>query len=79
MKRSDRNFVLRAKGKPDVNAQVQMSFWTAPSRDLREIEVLIPPADLPKMAKGTAYSLHPINDNPRYGRKVRDGVTITRD
>jgi hypothetical protein len=79
MRRADANFVLRAKGQPDVACQISMNFYTHRSRNLCELEVVIPPAEYAKMAKGVAYTLHPVNGNKGYEWKVADGVTLTRE
>ncbi len=79
MRRSDRRFVLRAKGQPDVSCQMSMNFVAGGPRKLRELEVIIPAADYPKMAKGAAYTLHPANGKRGYEWKVRDGLTVTRE
>ena len=44
----------------------------------RELEVIIPAAEFAKMAKGTAYTLHPVNGKKGYEWKVPEGVTLTR-
>jgi hypothetical protein len=79
MRRADPGFVLRAKGQPDVPCRVSMNFLTGGPRKLRELEVVIPPADFPKMARGVPYALHPVNGKDGYAWKVRDGVTLTRE
>jgi RNA polymerase sigma factor (sigma-70 family) len=79
MRRSDAEFVLRAKGQPDVSCRISMNFLTDGSQNLRELEVIIPAADYAKMVKGVAYTLHPVNGKKGYEWKVRDGLTVTRD
>jgi RNA polymerase sigma factor (sigma-70 family) len=79
MRRADLGFVLRAKGRPDVACRVSMNFYTDRSRNLCELEVVIPVAAYAKMAKGVAYTLHPANARKGYAWKVREGVTLTRD
>jgi hypothetical protein len=79
MRRADTHFVLRAKGRPDVACQVSMNFYTDHSRNLCELEVAIPPAEYAKMARGVAYSLHPVNGKKGYEWKVREGVSLTRE
>jgi hypothetical protein len=79
MMRADRDLVFRAKGRPDVKGQVQISFYTQESKGLREIEVVIPPAEYAKMAKGVPYTLHPANGKPGYKWKVKEGLTLTRE
>jgi Transglutaminase-like superfamily len=79
MRRADRNFVLRAKGQPDVACLVTMDFITDTSRNLCELDVAIPAADYAKMVKNVAYTLHPVNGKKGYEWKVRDGLTLTRE
>jgi hypothetical protein len=76
MRRADRNFVLRAKGKPDVSCFVTMNFHTQRSRKLCELEVIIPPAECAKMAKGVEYTIHPVNARDGYEWKVREGLKL---
>jgi RNA polymerase sigma factor (sigma-70 family) len=78
MRRADPNFVLRAKGQPDVACQLSMSFVTHVSRKLCELEVVIPSAQYSKMAAGVAYTLHPVNGKKEHVWKVREGVTLLR-
>ena len=79
MWRSDRSFVLRAKGQPDVSCQISMNFFTLNSRNLRELEVIIPAADYAKMTKGVAYTLYPVNGKKGYEWKVQSGLSVTRE
>jgi hypothetical protein len=79
MRRSDRNFVLRAKGQEDVACRLTMNFFTDGPLNLRELEVIIPPADYAKMAKGVPYNLEPVNGKKGYEWKVRAGLTLARE
>ena len=79
MRRSDRNFVLRAQGQPDVSCQISMNFFTWASKNLRELEVLIPAADYARMVRNVAYTLHPVNNTKGFAWRVRDGLTLKRD
>jgi hypothetical protein len=79
MRRADTGFVLRAKGQPDVSCKVSMNFYTQRSRNLCELEVIIPADGFAKMVKGVAYTLHPANGRKGYEWKVREGLTLTRD
>ena len=56
-----------------------MNFHTDHSRNLCELEVVIPAAEYAKMAKDVAYTLHPANGKKGYEWKVGDGVTLTRE
>jgi hypothetical protein len=78
MRRSDPTFILRAQGQPDLSCQVTMSFFTNASQRLRELEVLIPPADYARMAKGVPYTLHAVNGKNGYEWQVKGGLTLTR-
>jgi hypothetical protein len=79
MRRADSHFVLRAKGQSDVSCRISMSFYTHRSRNLCELEVVISEAEYARMAKGVAYTLHPVNSKKGYEWKVRDAVTLTRE
>ncbi len=79
LERADKKIMFKAKGQPDIKGEIKMSFWTAPAEKVREIELIIPPKEFAKMAKGVPYTLHPVNSNARYQWKVREGVTITRE
>jgi hypothetical protein len=78
MDHADNNFILRAEGRPDVLCRLSRSSVAGGSQKLRELEVVIPPAEYAKMAEGVAYMLHPVNKTKGYTWKVRDGLTITR-
>ena len=41
--------------------------------------VMIPAAEYAKMAKGTPYTLHPVNGKPGFAWKVKEGLTFTRE
>jgi hypothetical protein len=79
MRRADPAFVLRAPGQPDVACRISMNFVTDSTKDLRELEVIVPPAEYAKMAKGVPYTLHPANGKKGYEWKVRKGVSLTRE
>jgi hypothetical protein len=79
MRRADRRLVLRAKGQPDLACEITMNFYTHRSRTLCELEVIVPPAEYARMAKGVAYTLHPANGKKGYQWKVRDGLTVKRE
>jgi RNA polymerase sigma factor (sigma-70 family) len=79
MYRADPKFVFRAKGQPDIKAELEMGFFTQPSTGLRDIMLLIPSAEYAKMAKGVPYTLHPVNGKPGYAWKVKEGLKFTRE
>jgi hypothetical protein len=78
MKRSDRDFIFRAKGQPDVKGALSMTFFTHASTSIRELEIIIPPAELAKMARGVPYTLQPRNSRADFQWRVTSGLTITR-
>jgi hypothetical protein len=78
MMRADRNFLLQAKGQPDVSCHISMNFYTHRSRNLCELEVVIPPSEYAKMVQGVEYTIHPVNGNKGCEWKVHDGVKLTR-
>jgi RNA polymerase sigma factor (sigma-70 family) len=77
--RADPEFILKAKDQPDVKARVGGTYYTHATTKLREMEVVIPAPEMAKMAKGVAYTIHPVNGKKGYEWKVRDGVTVTRE
>jgi hypothetical protein len=79
MRRADTSFVLRAKGQPNVPCRISMNFYTDHSRNLCELEVIVPAAEYARMARGVAYALHPTNGRKGYEWKIRDGLTLTRE
>jgi RNA polymerase sigma factor (sigma-70 family) len=77
--KADPELVLKAKGRPDVRAHVEGSYYTAPAEGLHEVVVVIPARELAKMAKGAKYTIHPVNGKKGPVWRVRDGVTVTRE
>jgi RNA polymerase sigma factor (sigma-70 family) len=78
MWRADRRFVLLAPGEPDVSCQISMNFVTNESRRLCELEFVIPAPAFAAMAKGVAYTLHPVNGKKGYEWTVRPEITIRK-
>lgn len=78
MRRAATDFVLRAKGRPDVACQLTKNFYTHHSRDLCELEVVIPATEYAHMVPGVAYELHPLNGTKAHRWKVRKGLTLMR-
>jgi hypothetical protein len=79
MRRADKRFVLQAQGQPDVSCQLSLNFYTNRPRHLCELEVIIPAAEYARMARGVAYTLHPVNGKKGYEWKLGDGVRLTRE
>jgi hypothetical protein len=76
--KADPNFVLRAEGRPDVRCQTSGGFITDTARQLREFEIVIPPAEFAKMVTGVAYTLRPVNARKDYRWEVKEGLRISR-
>lgn len=45
--------------------------------NLCELEVVIPPAEYPKMVQVVEYTLHAVNSKKEYEWQVREGVKLT--
>jgi hypothetical protein len=78
LRRSDPDFLLKAPGQPDVKCRLSLGFITLASEGVREMEVVIPPAEYAKMVRGVSYTLHPVNAVPTYHWQVKPGLTLTR-
>jgi hypothetical protein len=53
-------------------------YVTQATTNLRELEVVIPKAEVEKMVKGVAYTIHPVNSKKGHTWKVRERLTISR-
>jgi RNA polymerase sigma factor (sigma-70 family) len=73
-----KEFLLRADGRPDVQGRITTSSITWPSRNLREIEVLIPRKEYARMEPAVEYALLPRNEVPGYEWKIPARVTIRK-
>ncbi len=73
-----KEFLFKAEGSPAVRGRITTSSITWPSRDLREIELLIPRDEYAKMAAGIEYALTPKNEVAGYEWKVTGRVTIMK-
>jgi hypothetical protein len=73
-----KDFLLKADGRPDVRARTTTSSITWHSRNLHEIEVLIPPEEYAKMALGVEYTLAPPRDVAGYQWKLKGQVTLPK-
>ncbi len=73
-----KDFVFKAGGRPDVHGRITTSSITWQSRDLHEIEVLIPREQYVKMEPDVEYTVTPPNDVAGYQWKIKGPVTITK-
>jgi hypothetical protein len=78
LQKVDGNFMLRARGRPDIRCRASSLFLTSRSQNIREFEVVIPPEEFARMASDVPYALHPTNAKKDYRWEVKDGLTITR-
>jgi hypothetical protein len=73
-----KEIVLRAGKHPVVHGRITTSSITWHSRDLHEIEVLIPREEYARMEPGVEYTLAPQNGETGYQWETKGKVTITR-
>jgi hypothetical protein len=74
-----KEFLFKADGRQDVHGRVTTSSITWHSRNLHEIEVLIPRDEFAKLAPGVEYALTPPDDVAGYAWKTKGRVTITKN
>jgi hypothetical protein len=73
-----RELLFRADGHPEIRGRTTTSSITWQSRDLHEIEVLIPRDQYARMEPGVEYALTPPNEVAGYRWKTRGRVMIVR-
>ena len=73
-----KTFLFKADGQPDVRGRTTASSITWHSRNLHEIEVVIPAEEYNKMTPNVAYTLAPQNGVAGYEWKVKGSVTISK-
>jgi hypothetical protein len=78
LQKADGNFVLRAKGQPDLHCQASGLFITLKSGGIREFEIVIPPEDFSRMARDVAYTLQPAKPGNAYRWETKGELRITR-
>ena len=64
--RVDDQFVLRAQGHESLKCRLSSLYVTQNLRKYARWELIIPPGEFMKMAKGVAYTLEAVNSKPRY-------------
>ena len=74
-----KEFLFKADGRQDVHGRVTTSSITWHSRNLHEIEVLIPREEFAKLAPGVEYALTPPDDVAGYAWKTKGRVMITKN
>ena len=70
---------MKADNHPDIHGRTTTSSITWHSRNLHEIEVVVPRDEYAKMQPGVEYTLVPRNEVAGYGWKTNGRVTIKRD
>jgi hypothetical protein len=75
---ASKDIVLSAEKHPDVHGRITTSSITWHSRNLHEIEVLIPREEYARMKPGVDYTLRPQNGASGYHWKTKGKVTITK-
>ena len=78
MRRSDDRFLLKADGHPDVACRLSHNFYTQRSKNLRELEVIIPRSQYERMATDVEYKLTPQNEDSDVHWQLDKPVTLTR-
>jgi len=73
-----KDFLFHADNHPDIRGRITTSSITWHSRDLHEIEILIPAAEYARMQPGALYTLTPAKDVAGYQWKTTGRVTITK-
>ena len=73
-----KEFLFKADGHPDVHGRITTSSITWHSRNLHEIELLIPREEYARMEPGVEYTLAPPNDVAGYEWKTKGKVAIMR-
>jgi hypothetical protein len=73
-----REFLLQAEGHAEIHGRITTSSITWHSRNLHEIELLIPPAEYARMEPGIEYTLTPRNGVAGYEWKTKGRVTIAK-
>jgi RNA polymerase sigma factor (sigma-70 family) len=74
-----KEYLLRADGCPDVHGRITTASITWHTRNLHEIEVIIPREEYAKMVPGVEYTLAPRNEVAGYEWRIRGRVTITKN
>jgi Transglutaminase-like superfamily len=76
--RADKEFVLKADGHPEVKCRLSGLYITLRSQKIRDMELVIPPAEFAKMAQDVSYGLQPVNPQANYRWKVNGNLSISR-
>lgn len=75
---ADKNFVLRAKGKEDVQASALQCWWVDAPKGVSEFYLQIPATQYRRMSKGVRYSLFALNEGSNRSWKVEEPLRLVR-
>ena len=73
-----KEFLFKAPNHPDVHGRITTSSITWHSRDLHEIEVIIPAEEYARMEPGVEYTITPARDVAGYQWKTSGRVMISK-
>lgn len=73
-----KQFVFKADGHPEVHGRITTSSITWQSRNLHEIEIIIPREQYANMKPAVQYTIVPPNDVSGYEWKIKEPVTIMK-
>ncbi len=74
-----KEFVLKAKGRPDIPARAVRGYWTNVAKGIKDFYLRIEPDDFKQMAKGVNYSLVALSTDNEHKWCVAPGVEIVRE
>ncbi len=75
---ADKSFVLRARGRDDVQARIIQKYWIDSDRKLNDFILRIDPADFARMEPGIEYELVWEGQDSRLRWRVPAGLKIAR-
>jgi|GEM_PF-891980 len=78
LQHAGKKFLLQAKGQADVHGYITTGSITHPSKNLHEIEIMIPHNEYAHMTPGVDYTLTPVNEVADYTWKIKEPLTIRR-
>ena len=73
-----KEFLLRAKGRPDVHARATRGYWAEPEKGVQEFHLAVEPKELERMASGVAYELSPVQQDEDFRWETAGDVTLVR-
>ena len=74
----DKRFVLRAPGRPEIEARATRGYWLDLDEDLRDFYLRIEPRDFRRMRPGVAYGLEPVVQSGQRVWELAEGIEVIR-